>query len=822
MVNEKVRFSFSSDCLTSASPSCSSFALLTNDELYQELNDLLAAFCSDAQQQFCVDQDILCMDDLKRMRHTVQQIQSLLPGNTLISNNGQPLQHTLARVIQEILNRYGEACYKRSMRLLDDLSTNQSIGDWHQLKQQWELKNKENQRLLLILDDIVLLTQSWHQQQKDHNNSTESRYKHLVLLPSLSSLPHRLSAATRRTSVGKREALTTSSSLLSFSLSSPTTAEDILTSILTTFDYPPGAYTVMIDKCNYRQLGLQQRKIGTRQIIFDSHQLSTSDMIAMINRLCDLFASSFATTAHHHLAQIDSQMKKAQPFYMMTQSMKKLSAEILDSTWSALGDEHMNIGGLDRYDKSGINEHGKSQSPSPSVTSSPPPLRSATTTNSMSVLTSFKLTHSASQTSWVHSTLPIPSFAPAPWQIPDLLKPRHPYNPAFFGLIRRKTHINIDSSISTLRNSSYTSRYQQSNFLKHAQQHETPIKTASSVQPPRKIGIPASDITTRRSSNNKHAPNTPASHISRHASSGTIYSSIDNNIMDPAYSSPIRPRESTTTAYSSQLHRNTHFDKSKRSTVPSMSTLSDRQHPSSTCIHHHHGDFDDDEDDDHGDHLKVDRVPTTPNRAAPFTSVSVEKLFFYLGRIAGQFYQDLLMHTQLRYQETQDTLQDMEGKMMDLYRHLQLASSRAVMHRAMMIVQELDERHQQHKQHDEQPHLYSPLSVPHNPNAIYIYQQDRKCGAQEDEESSSSSSSSSDDTSDSDSYEHNQQQATKATASQWRPICIDTYQQQQRDSPPSSIVLQDSKLYRKGAAINEQRSRQQRPTSPAKLAATST
>jgi hypothetical protein len=525
--------------------------------------------------------------------------------------------------------------------------------------------------------------------------------------------------------------------------------------------------------------------------------------------LCDLFASSFATTAHHHLAQIDSQTKKAQPFYMMTQSMKKLSAEILDSTWSNLGDEHMDSGGID--------QHGKSQSPSPisiharSVTSPPPPQRSTTTTNSMSILTSFKLTHSASQTSWAHSTLPIPSFAPAPWQIPDLLKPRHPYNPAFFGLIRRKTHINIDSSISTLRNSNCTSRYQQSNLLKHAQHYEAPIKTTSSVQPPRKIDIPASDVTSRRSSNNKHAPNTPASHIGRHASSGTIYSSIDNNTMDSAYSSPIRPRESTTIASSSHHHRNAHFDKSKRSTFPSVSALDDRQHTPSASTYYHHSDIDDNED---GDHLKTDRAPSTSNRAAPFTSVSVEKLSFYLGKIAGQFYQDLLMHTQLRYQETQDTLQDMEGKMMDLYRHLQLASSRAVMHRAMMIVQELDERHQHHKQHDEQPHLYSPLSAPHNPNAIYIYQQDRKYGAQEDEESSSS-----DDTSDSDSYDHNQQHATKATASQWRPICIDAYQQPQKDSPPSSIILQDSKLYRKGAAINEQR---QRRTLPAKLPATST
>ncbi|KAI8340662.1 hypothetical protein BC941DRAFT_488640 [Chlamydoabsidia padenii] len=263
MVNDKVRFSFSNTGLTTTSSSCSSFAQLTNNELYKELDELLSAFCSDAQQQFCVDQDILGLDDLKRVRHTVQQIQSLLP--TTCNNNDHPLQRTLVRVIQEILNRYGEACHKRNMRLLDDLLTNQSIGEWHQLKRQWEHKNMENQRLLLILDDITLLTQSWHNDHhgNKNNNVNDGSYKHLVLLPSLSNLPHRLSSATKRASSGtkhskpiNRDTLPTCPSLFTFSPQS--TAEDILTSLLTTFVFPPGAYTVMIDKHNYRQLGLQQ------------------------------------------------------------------------------------------------------------------------------------------------------------------------------------------------------------------------------------------------------------------------------------------------------------------------------------------------------------------------------------------------------------------------------------------------------------------------------------------------------------------------------------------------------------------------------------
>ncbi|CAO3587599.1 unnamed protein product [Absidia cylindrospora] len=505
---------------------CSFAAPITKDELYQELDELLTAFCSDAQQQFCVDQNVIEWEDLQRIRQTVQQVQTLLP--TVDRNNNIQLRRALARAIHDILQHYGNACQHRNMRLLDEILTNQYIGDWHRLKQQWELKARENQHILLILDDISLLTQSWlyHDNDHDYHHQTTTNInsnKSIVLIPSLSSLPHRLSTAKKRaSSSGNNHKKSTTpsstkpSSTVSPSLlqSSSSTAADILASILTTFDYPPGAYTVTVDKHNYGQLGLQHGKIGTRQIIFDSHQLSSSDIIETVNQLCDVFASLFASTAHHHLAQIDAQVRKAQPFYTMTH-IKRLSTRIFDEDAAATTimedtdlEEHQAKNDFDgttaphqqqhhyRHHSSTTDIVPTSSISTPRILSIPalssssqPP--SPASSSSMAVLTPFRLSMTTPHMLW-HHPIPIPSFAPAPWQLPDLLKSRHPYNSLFFGLFRRRTSITSTNVNNSNINRNKHHHHQQSSFLKrvqpqyhHHHQDQTgilPTKTTSTIR----------------------------------------------------------------------------------------------------------------------------------------------------------------------------------------------------------------------------------------------------------------------------------------------------------------------------------------------------
>ncbi|KAI8338526.1 hypothetical protein BC941DRAFT_469634 [Chlamydoabsidia padenii] len=718
---------------------------ITKDELYQELDELLTAFCSDAQQQFCMDQGIILPDDLMRMRQTVQQIQTLLP--TVNRNNNLQLRRALVRSIHDILQHYGDACQQRRMRLLDEVLTNQYIGDWHRLKQQWDLKNRENQHILLILQDIDILIQSWHRHQ--HNHQGTGNKNNLTLLPSLSTiLPHRLSSATKRNSSGgnnnKKPSTAAaaappppplppfSSSLVKLS----STAEEILTSILTTFDYPPGAYTVIIDKHNYGQLGLLHGKIGTRQIIFDSHKLSSNDIIETVTQLCDIFASLFASTAHHHLAQIDSQIRKAQPFYTLTQ-IKRLSARIFDmggatSTIMEDGDYDLNEYNDERddmahHDTSTFDaQHPTRLHPVPDPLP-PGSIARPLSSSSMAVLTPFRLTMTTPHM-LRHIPIPIPSFVPAPWQLPDLLKPRYPYNSLFFGLIRRRTHCNSNNSTINSSNSPASRQKQQSTFLKHAQQ--APGRRASTNR-----GYNSGHYRTTTGNNNginKNASSTSPAPLNCHASPTTIIDEgIDNG--------PVQPRPSISMA-ATPLQR--HGSKLSRTKHLVSSAFNGNNTTMTYC--------DDWENSPYNDST------TTTSSVAPFTSVSVEKLAFHLGKIAGQFYQDLLMHTRMRYQETQTTLESLEWQMMDLYRHLQLASSRAVMHRAMIIVHELDER-QQHLG-DLQQNYYQRYPM---------YQHDPTGQEEGDEE---------------DSDELDGQQL----ASQWNPICTEKSSGKKRDNNNNS------------------------------------
>lgn len=707
-----------------------------------------------------MDQGIILPDDLQRMRQTIQQIQLLLP--TVDRANNLQLRRSLARAIHDILQHYGEACQQRHMRLLDEVMTNQYIGDWHRLKQQCDLKNRENQHILLILQDIGLLIRSWQQQQQQqhqphslHRGHHSNGGKNLTLLPSLSTLlTQRLSASpssSKRNSTSNSSKKKTISSTTQAAITSTvpvssslvklsSTTEEILTSILTTFDYPPGAYTVIVDKHNCGQLGLQHSKIGTRQIIFDSHQLSSNDILETITQLCDTFASLFASTAHHHLAQIDSQIRKAQPFYTSTH-MKRLSARIFEvgdaaSTIMEDGDYDNGVEPSLRYQDDQVlpdtmpagSIHRPLSAPPHSSTTT---ITSSSSSSSMAVLTPFRLTMTTPHM-LRHLPIPIPSFVPAPWQLPDLLKQRYPYNSHFFGLIRRRANYSSNGSNNNSINGSISTNRkkhpQQSVFLKHAQQQPQAPDRRTSINRGQNSGHPhyRTAPTVENNNNvNKNASNTSPAPFDHYAPSPLIDEGIDNNTQHHSFIQP-RATTSMTTPLQrrgSKLHRTKHF-------------------VSSALQGNNTNGYGDDWDGSN----------TSTRGTAPFTSVSAEKLSLHLGKIAGQFYQDLLMHTRMRYEETQTTLESLEWQMMDLYRHLQLASSRAVMQRAIMIIHELDER-----QHSETLDLQQ-----HQQTYYQQYLSDGQCNNERTNNPSDSISSST---------SSDEQQSTP-----WKPICTEKYQ----------------------------------------------
>ncbi|CAO3587600.1 unnamed protein product [Absidia cylindrospora] len=250
---------------------------------------------------------------------------------------------------------------------------------------------------------------------------------------------------------------------------------------------------------------------------------------------------------------------------------------------------------------------------------------------------------------------------------------------------------------------------------------------------------------------------------------------IDNN---NAYSHPsrfIQPRPSS----SSNVQRHS-------------STFNRTRHFVSRAMHGHgsNGEYEDDLDNDSHAEWSNGKHDNDSTATAPFTSVSIDKLSFHLGKIASQFYQDLLMHTRLRYQETHSGLQSLEWQMMDLYRHLQLASSRAVMQRAMMIVQELeDERpYDHHPQQQEQHQHYSygqgqTVGKNDNPQNNRYYK--------ENDEDDSSSSSSSDEGGD-DAYGQHQH-----ITNRWTPICTEEYHED-RDTTQGGNSITPPLAYHSG------------------------
>ncbi|KAI8068389.1 hypothetical protein BC940DRAFT_298972 [Gongronella butleri] len=584
-------------------------------ELVQELQDILGAFCSTSQQQFCVDQGVFRENELLAWRNTMQAIHALLPTLEFDTSPEQEemttshVRRSLIWTLQDVVQGFDTACAQRAMSPLDELQTNQYIDDWHRLKRQMDSKSAENELLGALLDEVSRIARVWLPLDAPSPVPSTSISKRInqatkkMVIPSKKKKNYPLARSTTHPSAGPVVHAPTSplgssimgpmgamgammhhpwqdllfrrghtapttplSSAASGSMGNSTVhpADDVLTSILTTFDYPPGAYMVSIDRVNYAQLGMDHAHVGTRQIIFDTHYISPSDAISLMTRLCDMFTALFSSTAQQHLAQVDAQVRKAQPYYTASH-LKRLSSRLLMTPPSSVPSDDDDDDGSPPPIPVHRHPHRVSAPPASTAYSAPPLSSRLAHTKA---LAPFRLSLTTPHMLW-HHPIPIPSFAPAPWQLPSLMKPRYPYDALFFGLIRRKPH-------------------RAAKFLWHID-HDTSF----------------------------HGPD----HVLSAAASSTA--------SDDAPPQRNRPSRNQTT----QLW-----------------------------------------------------APWDPEMdVPPFFSVSVAKLALHLGKISAQFYRDVAAHTRLRHQENAQTLDTLDWEMTDVYRHLQLASARAVMHRALQI-----------------------------------------------------------------------------------------------------------------------------------------
>lgn len=340
-------------------------------ELYQELNDRLDVFCSDAQQKFCMEQNIAPQPQLQRIRQTMQQVQRFMPVVGLVGGpNSESLRQTLTQTVLEILDCYQTACRRRRIRNMSETMIDQLMEDWHHLSQAYDDKSKEYATLTRLMEDVTQLRRAW-----------------------------------------KR----------------PDQVETIMTSLLASMEARPGMYIVTVDRQNYAQLGLKRKAIGSRQIVFEYSLLSRNDQISAVADLCRRFTTVFMQNAQLNLTQIDSQIHLARPT-TLARKLKRLHESVF------LADDPSS-------DETNSDDNDTQ-----------PPVIHATERRRTASLTPFRLTAPVTTPSFVWyparsassefpiATMPTPNFVPAPWQWVDLLKPRRPYHPLLFGIIRRHRH----------------------------------------------------------------------------------------------------------------------------------------------------------------------------------------------------------------------------------------------------------------------------------------------------------------------------------------------------------------------------------------------
>lgn len=394
--------------------------IATLDDLSRELETLLDSFCSDAQHRFLLEQRVATQQQLQRVRHTIQQIRNTASPATGFRSgpNSEALRQSLMRVCIEMLEYYQEACQQRRLRPLPDGMAQQLTADWHHLSQAFELKAKEQGNLSQLFDKLDSLRKAW---KSSSGNGVMERL---------------LSRQYRRSKSGNADGNGTTGS--GQQQASRYQMERLLTALLVNYELKDGAYVVMVDRHNYCQLGLGRKAIGTRHVVFDCSKLTRQEQMDIVAGICDRFASVFAQNAQHNLAQIEAQIRLAQ-LSLLAEKLRRLQHQIYfghhhstaltndqdeqdhhDSqpqrspSSSSLSNPHDDVSSLD------VDRHHQSQQQQQQL-----PLRG---TSSLLYI----------QDAHAIEDMPMPSFVPSPWEWPDLLKVRHPYQPVFLGLVKRR------------------------------------------------------------------------------------------------------------------------------------------------------------------------------------------------------------------------------------------------------------------------------------------------------------------------------------------------------------------------------------------------
>ncbi|KAI8074990.1 hypothetical protein BC940DRAFT_287154 [Gongronella butleri] len=259
------------------------------DELTEELEQLLDSFCSDVQQQFCVDQHIATQQQLLRIKQTVQQVRQMIKNqggwvSMGVSDEASRAMHRhlrqmLIRVSLEMLDSYQAIAHQRQITFLPAGQAQAYMHhDWHTLSQKFDNKALEQAKWVQLLDNLKQLQKAW---QHPHQQVMK-----------------------------------------------------IIHSLLATFDAPPGSHVVAIDRHNYAQLGLKRNAIGSRQLVFENGVLTRQQQMAIVSDLCERFSSIFRENARHNLQQIDTQLRRGQPTSLQ-QRCQHLYQQLFATTYTS-------------------------------------------------------------------------------------------------------------------------------------------------------------------------------------------------------------------------------------------------------------------------------------------------------------------------------------------------------------------------------------------------------------------------------------------------------------------------------------------------------
>ncbi|KAI9497275.1 hypothetical protein BDB00DRAFT_805769 [Zychaea mexicana] len=379
----------------------------------------------------------------------MQQVQRFVPVVGLIGTpNADSLRQTLTRTTLEMLDYHETACRQRRIRTLPEDTVEHLMADWHTLSQAYDDKSKEHGTLTRLLGDVAHLKKAWRK---------------------------------------------------------PDQVESIVTSLLASGETRPGMYVATIDRQNFAQLGLKRKALGTRQIVFECSRLNRNEQIDAIVDLCHRFSTIFMQNAQHNLSQIEGQISLAKPS-ALARRLKRL----YDCVFHVLHDN----------DNSSTNN---SSSTSTTTSGRTPPTNTDNNSRRRRVLsqgattttTPFRLTTAMTTPSFIWYptretaadfpilTMPAPTFVPAPWQWLDLLKPRKPYQPVLFGLIKKRrtslitTATPMATTSTAIITSSRVTAANDSNQQRHVAVDNDVEDASQRAEPPSSLWAPTPELVIR-------------------------------------------------------------------------------------------------------------------------------------------------------------------------------------------------------------------------------------------------------------------------------------------------------------------------------------